>query len=100
MSKHVCVICYQKLPRAQKTCGSLECTDAWRNIRGRDARLKRSNLATLSPSERALITAQTEPEPTQEIIDLLTTAQPDPAGDKFLRSFLAPTSAPIKKGGD
>lgn len=99
MSKHVCVICFQPLPRAQRTCGSADCIDAWRNIRSKEGRLKRANLATFTPSERALLEAQApdEAQPTQEIIDILTAPKPEPAGSKFIRSFLDPTNAPIKE---
>lgn len=56
MSRHVCKICYAPLPRDQVTCGGLDCRDAWKFLNSA-ARRKHTNLATMSPSERAYVLA-------------------------------------------
>lgn len=102
--KHSCVICFLELPRAQRTCGSAECLDAWKNIRSQTARQKRANLATYTPSERALITAQSpEPSPDPDFIDRLREQAESEKVDltpsflRFDRDKLDPNNAPIKK---
>ena len=53
MKYHFCVICYSPVRHPQQTtCGAAECREAWKHL-NRDARLKHTNLASMSPSERA-----------------------------------------------
>ena len=58
MKYHYCVICYCEVRHPQQTtCGASECRDAWQHL-SREARARHRNLATYSPSERALILSQ------------------------------------------
>ena len=50
---HNCPICYQSVRHPQQvTCGGADCRDGWKHLNSA-ARLKKQNLASLSPSERA-----------------------------------------------
>ena len=101
MGKHVCVICYMSLPRAQITCGSPECVDTWHNMK-QQSRQKRKNLATATPSERAFILSQTpEPQPDLEFInDLQLQAEQinqKKESPQFIREMLNPENLTIKE---
>lgn len=55
---HSCPICYASVRHPQQvTCGGRDCRDAWKHLNSA-ARLKRENLASMSPSERAYCLSQ------------------------------------------
>jgi len=64
-TNNACAVCFAPLSRPQNTCGAAECLDTWRHY-SRDTRIKRKNLASYSPSQRALILAQ---GPTESELD-------------------------------
>ena len=100
MRKHVCVICYEELPRAQRTCGKSSCLDRWKHLSD-DAKARHINLTTYTAAERTLILSQGPSEQelearaeriTQFEDDVATynTQKQHDARPEFLRSMLAP----------
>lgn len=107
---HFCPVCFAPVRHPQQTtCGGAECRDAWKNMSSA-TRLKRANLATYSPSERALILAQgpspeelEEREQRQALLDEQLTehqsTQNHDARPAFIRDMLSPDNFK-PKGGD
>ena len=107
MRKFACAVCFEELPRAQRTCGRGGCLDSWRHYS--DAtKTKHINLASCTPSERALILSQ-GPSPEEleaqattqavleEELDQYHEQQKKKEVPQFLRSMLDPANAPIKE---
>lgn len=61
MTKNNCAICFQPLPRAQRTCGKFACTQKWKSLND-EQKDHQVMMATLPPSERALLEAQFQAE--------------------------------------